>query len=205
MTSVPNLSRNDDQYTFRVQGANPRGGCAIAILSLAYGTLIIIFGYGLLSLGGWWPWLSIPLSFLLLFAGMKALLWTKSHGTFAPWEIKIDPANSALSCFTQRGKKLWSIEMDPAKLYIAPMKLRAGDARKPPWVLAYSQEPAAPAEVADPSEEHIVLCEGEKDTLYAIADEVLNHPGWPRTTASAGVSSDDAEREDAADTTSGGV
>lgn len=196
MTRLPNLDRRPSSYTFRVHGANPRGGCSVALLALVLATLVTFFGFALMTLDGVWPWLSIPIAFLLLFAGMRSLLWMRQRGSWAPWTVTLDVPSASLIC-RERGTERWTTSVKPEEIFLAPMKLREGDARTPPWVLAFSTAPSAPVEVQDPSASQVVFTEGDREELYALADEILNHPAWPKELGPSNHDQAKANEEDA--------
>ena len=187
----PHLRRRPPLTTFRLHGAQGKAGCLTVIGGLVLATLSTLAGFALMGQGGLLAWASIPVSFALLFGGFFGLLHARRAGFGAPYLITLDTTAGTWTCDKRgSGVRLWTATFYPDRLYLAPLKMRPGDARRPPWTLAYSEHPHAPVDMADPTSEHMILAEGDKDALYALAEALQNeNPALPLADSAARTTS----------------
>lgn len=179
---MENLIEDSKGYHFRVNGGEPRSSCIMVLLILGTTTLALLAGSAALVTGGTLAWAAVPATFAIILGTFSLVLRAGRRGRWAPFEIHIAPTAGTIRALNRRsGEVLWCESFVPERLYLAPLRMGAGDARTPRTALAYSHEPHAPVAEESPSPEHCVLATGPEAQLYDKAKEIQE--AWDRAHA----------------------
>ena len=170
-----NLEKNNFQYTFAVNGGDPKA----SIWGLVFPLLLLIIGSGLYYLYAerWIPqdWLTYGWGVLALVALVLIVSFfrTLATGSFSRFIVKIDPELAQISAFDRfQAQSLWKTSFYPEQLYISEILLEVNGEEYTFPVLVYSEKHLELVEEAVPYPDRSILGYAEKEEIEQVLQEI---------------------------------
>ena len=170
-----NLEKNNFQYTFSVNGGDPKA----SIWGLMLPTLLLVIGSGLYYTYAerfipqeWiaYGWGGVVVLTLVL---VVSFFRTLSTGAFSRFIVKIDLELAQISAFDRvQTQSLWTTSFYPEQLYISEILLQLNGEEYAFPVLVYAEEHLELVEEAVPYPDRSILGYAEKEELEQVLQEI---------------------------------
>ena len=170
-----NLEKNNFQYTFAVNGGDPKA----SIWGLVFPLLVLTVGAGLYYMYAerWIPqdWLTYGWGGMGVVALVLIVSFfrTLSTGSFSRFIVKIDLELAQISAFDRfQAQSLWKTSFYPEQLYMSEILLEVNGEEYTFPVLVYAEEHLELVEEAVPYPDRSILGYAEKEEIEQVLQEI---------------------------------